>query len=576
MLRKLLKQIRSPIAPDKGTSAAQLLKRADEALRNEDLDAAVPAYEEALRADDANALAHYNLGLCLVRVNRLSDAIAAFSRSLELDPARHKVNLALAETALRHGDVALATTHYRLTLASAPAQPAAWMRLAKLEYGASRAWEAALAYEQAWRIDPGNRVAASNYLYCCAFSSEVSASELARRCMEWGQHVEAEANPTGVIGARDSTNFDRRIHIGFLSPDFRDHPMRFFFLPILRAHDRNRFKIYCFNDTEKCDQVQASMRQASKAQGDDTWIDCAGWDDAALAQFMAQERLDVLVDLAGHTRSNRLAMMATRRAPVQITALGYPGTTGLSSMDIKLSDEIADPPGADAFYSERVARLSCGFWCFEPPDDAPPVGPSPAQRAQAFTFGYFGEPCKISNAVLQTWSALLARIPHARLFLKLALAPGTGARVAITNRLQAAGLPLDRVELQGPTVPLSAFLLEYEQVDVVLDTWPFNGGTTTCLALWMGVPVLTMAGESLSSRMGASMLGRIGLDEWIATSPSEYVACAERMAASPELAFGLRHDLRRRMAVLTDAHSWVSEFESLCEQALSRTAPNEI
>lgn len=567
MLKAILRQLRPH-------SVRHGIARADEAFRQGHIQAALAGYEQVLRGHDADALAHYHYGLCLARVDRNADAITAFKRSLALDSTRYKANVALAETALKAGDPLLARAQFRTAVAAAPQPPAVWMRLAKLEYGGGSAVQAAGAYEQAWRSDPRNAVAASNYLYCSAFSSEIDSATLLDRSVEWGRRAAEAATPAPALQRAAGAWGSRRIRIAYVSPDLRDHPMQFFFMPLLRAHDRARFKVVCLNDAPACDTVQQNMRAVSAAKGDDAWIDCREWSDERLAQWIIDESVDVLVDLAGHTRANRLAMMARRCAPLQITALGYPCTTGLSTMDLKLSDAIADPPGADRHCSERVARMASGFWCFEPPTDAPEVTPALQCLERPFTFGCFGEPCKISNEVLAVWAVLFKQLPQARLLLKLALAPGTLARDAMLDRLGAAGMPLDRVDLHGPTVPLRAFLQWYGRVDIILDTWPFNGGTTTCLALWMGVPVLTLAGDSMRSRMGASILERIGLPDWIANSAEDYVARARRNAESPEAARYLRGELRRRMAVLTDANTWVYEFERLCEQALNHARHN--
>jgi predicted O-linked N-acetylglucosamine transferase (SPINDLY family) len=285
--------------------------------------------------------------------------------------------------------------------------------------------------------------------------------------------------------------------------------------------------------------------------------------DEAVAALIRRDELDILVELAGHTRNNRLPMLAGRLAPIQITALGYPGTTGLGSIDYKLSDPVADPPGAEAYYTESLLRLPECFWCFSPPEDSPDVSAAPCLANRHVTFGCFGEPCKISDLVLRNWRQILHELPTARMLVKLPRWGHEDNVAYFSDRLRGSGLPMERVQLQGPSVPINAFLQSYEQVDVILDTYPFNGGTTTCLALWMGVPVLTLAGDYLASRMGATILTHCGMSEHVAASSSEYVDKAVALGSDSARLAGMRATIRQRMtSPLTDGKRYVGHLEA--------------
>jgi predicted O-linked N-acetylglucosamine transferase (SPINDLY family) len=306
-----------------------------------------------------------------------------------------------------------------------------------------------------------------------------------------------------------------------------------------------------------CDVHTASLQERA-----DGWRDIQGMPDRAVADLIAEDRIDVLVELAGHTDGNRLSLLNRRVAPIQVTALGYPPTTGLATMDYKVSDPVADPPGVERYYSEKLLRMADCFWCFAPPECGD-VAPAPLLKNGFVTFGCFGTLAKITPKILAAWAQILARIPDARLKLKSGTLGQPYPDRFTRERLASAGIDLSRVILEGRTSS-QQFPLAYHEVDVILDTFPCNGGTTTCFALWMGVPVVSLAGEILLSRMGASMLKLLGLDEVVAESFEDYVAIAERLARSPQKIMELRQLLRPRMAAspLTDGARFTRNFET--------------
>ncbi|MBI5276265.1 MAG: tetratricopeptide repeat protein [Burkholderiales bacterium] len=557
------------MTPSHDERLAQAVHRGDTAHQQGRWDEALAAYDEALALEPKLALVHYHRALVLARTGRAAEAVDAMHRSLALEPGRAKARIALGELLGQSGRHREALAEFRQVVDSGLDRPELWARIAKLEYNCGRAWPAAQAYARA--AAGGDPVAESNRLYTSAFCSQVDAASLAALCRDWGQraHERAMALPGPRWKGEAPRLAGRRIRIGYVSRDFREHSVRFFFMPLLRHHDRGRFDVTCYHDTPKRDAAHLALRGVSEDAGDE-WVEASGMDDDALAGRILDDGIDVLVDLAGHSRSNRLALFARRLAPLQVTALGYPPTTGLPVMDLKLSDAIADPPGADAYYSEKLLRLDAGFWCFEPPADAPPVAPAPCAASGVFTFGCYGEAAKISDAVLTAWAGIFRRAPLARLLVKAPVAGDADLRAALAGRFADAGLPMDRVTFTGATVPLKAFLAEYARVDAILDTWPFNGGTTTCLALWMGVPVLGVAGDMLCSRMGASMLTRVGLADWVAPDAAAHVDAAVQLANEPARAASLRAGLRERVArsPLVDGRAWVRQYEDGIARAL--------
>ncbi len=333
---------------------------------------------------------------------------------------------------------------------------------------------------------------------------------------------------------------ERRLRVGYVSPDFRRHAVSIFFLPFLGAHDRANFDIACYSDWHRPDENTETIRGLSNL-----FRHVHAVDDDALAEMIRRDGIDILVDLAGHQPSSRMLMFASKPAPVQVSWLGYPGTTGLSAIDWRISDAVCDPPEDDALSSERVLRLP-GFHAYVGPVESLPVTPLPAASGP-ITFGSFNYLAKLSDTTLRLWARVLAAVPDSRLLLKGSYAVDEPTREMYRARFLAAGLPADRFEI----VPRSPTVIEhlelYGRIDIALDPAPYCGTTTTCEALWMGVPVLTLKGDRHAARVGASLMQQVGLPDFVAASADEYVAHAVRWAQDRAALAELRAALRARM-----------------------------
>jgi predicted O-linked N-acetylglucosamine transferase (SPINDLY family) len=339
---------------------------------------------------------------------------------------------------------------------------------------------------------------------------------------------------------------DRPLRVGYVSPDLREHPVASFLTPVLAHHDRSRFHVTCYADVARPDGVTRHLQTLA-----DAWRDLPGRSDAQVADLIQADSTDILVDLAGHTACNRLLVFARKPAPVQVTHFGYPNTTGLSTMDYRISDRYADPPGrTEAYHTEELVRLPEVAWCYRPLA-APEVTPLPARAAGHVTFGSLNNLAKITPQAIALWSELLRAVPGSRLVLL------TGAGSQADQRLHDLfgqhGIDRARLELLGRR-PRDRYLALYQEMDIALDPFPYNGGVTTCDALWMGVPVVTLAGESYVSRQGVALLSNLGLDDWVAGAPDAYVDIATRWAHDVEGLGRLRAGLRERMtnSPLTD------------------------
>ncbi len=371
----------------------------------------------------------------------------------------------------------------------------------------------------------------STYVFNLNYSPVLGREEIWAAHREWDRRFASEP-PCRDWPNRPETG--RRLRIGFLSPDLRAHSVVFFLKPLLRHLDREQFEVFCYSNTPNPDQV--SLELADLADG---WRDIWLRDDGAVAERIAEDGIDLLLDLAGHTANNRMPLFAGRVAPVQVTYLGYPNTTGLSAMDARIVDAVTDGPDADRFASEKLVRLPRCFLCYEPAA-YPAIAPPPVLRNGFVTFGSFNNLAKITEPVIEAWARILERVPSSRLLFKHDL---YGTR-PVQERLKAAfsrwGIAPERLVFLDRAPDLESHLACYAEVDIALDPWPYNGTTTTCEALWMGVPVITLPGDRHASRVGATLLRQIGFEAGIAGDLEDYVATAVSLAENADLLEGLR------------------------------------
>src|ERR1019366_8161160 len=349
---------------------------------------------------------------------------------------------------------------------------------------------------------------------------------------------------------------NRRLHIAYISPDFKDHPVAFFLEPVLANHDRTQFSIACYAEVRNPDAVTERMKSSV-----DLWRSTVGRSDGVVADQIRADGIDILIDLCGHLVDNRLVVLAQKPAPIQISWLGYPNTTGLSAIDYRFTDALGDPVGSsEPLYSETLVRLPGAFFVYRPPPDAPPVAPLPMLTSGRVTFGSFNNLTKITAPVADLWAKLLLSMPQARLLLAgLAGDRAQHARAMFQQR----GVSDAQLEIIG-WVSFREYLENFGRVDIALDPFPWNGHTTTCHSLWMGVPVVSLAGITALSRAGISVMGNLGMaGDWGAQSPSDYVAIAQSWAKNPTQMAEIRANLRQRMqrSPLLDAPGFTTGFE---------------
>lgn len=512
----------------------------------------------AIRPESVGAL--NNLGLASMGGRHFEQAEKAFTRALGLDPrsADTLVNLAVLYKRQERYEESIA--RLREAVAISPSLPAAYNNLGSVLKFEGRLREALAYSRKALEIAP-DAGAHSNLLFNLSYHPEATPEEIFREHQDW-----ARKYAQGLDGAYSFADVDRGpervLRVGYVSADFKNHAMAYFLRPLIGNHDPARVAVHCYSAVTTPDETTAWFRERPVA-----WRDIAGLTEQQVADTIHADRIDILIDLAGHTAGNRLLVFARRPAPVQMSYLGYLGSTGLASIDYRITDAISDPPGeTERFHTETLARLPRSMWCYSPPDDAPDVAPLPCLGKGHVTFASFNNSAKVSPEVVAAWARILNAVPGARLLMT------TKGEGSVHEYFRAEfgrhGIGPDRLELRR-RMPLRTYLELHGEVDIALDPFPYTGGATTCHALWMGVPVLTLPGSRPYSRSAASILDGLGLADWIAGSVDDYVAKACAKAVEVEALRDLRAGLRTRMQAspVMDGKGFAASMEQLYREA---------
>jgi len=495
------------------------------------------AYERALALRPDYAEAHSNHGNVLLDLGHLQDAVESHRQALAINPDYAVAHNNLGSALKRKGEYEAAAASFEAALSLMPAYADALSNMGEVLRESGEAGTAIDYYRRALDADRARPAIHSNLLYALNCVADVDRGAVAAEHRLWAK---VHARPATVTHDNDPSP-ERRLRIGYVSPDFRRHSAAYFIEPVLAAHDHAAVEVFCYASSNLRDEVSDRLRALVHG-----WRDIDALDDSAAAKHIDADGIDILVDLSGHTMNGRLALFAQRPAPVQVTYLGYPNTTGLEAMDYRLTDARADPEGdGTAFHSEALIRLPGGFLCYRPPDDAPAVAP-PGDGP--VTFISCNNLAKVTPPVVAAWASLLARLPAARLLLKAKALSDAGTRRRMTKRFTDHGVAAGRINMMG-WVETGSHLGVYGGADLGLDTFPYNGTTTTCEALWMGVPVVTLAGDRHAGRVGASLLAQVGLGELVAPSSAAYVETALGLANDRQ---ALGHMRGRLRAMITD------------------------
>ncbi len=536
----------------------------DAHLRLWEFEDAIVSYRAAARLQPDSAPAAQKLQDALEKQKQPDQVIAGCRARVERFPesAEARLHLANALRAYRRLDEAI--KEYQHAIVLSPRSAGAHNNLAIALKDVGRVEESLTVLAHASELAPASVAIQNNLLYALHFHPADDGQSILRAHRAFDEQFARSLTLESAPHANDCSP-DRALRVGYVSPDFREHCQSFFTVPLLSHHDRGRFKIFCYANVFRPDALTDRIRGYASV-----WRDTQGLPDKQVAEMICADGIDILVDLTMHMSNSRALMFARKPAPVQIAWLAYPGTTGLSAMDYRLSDPYLDPPGEnDSDYSEQTVRLPQTFWCYDPLIPEEPVAPLPALQNGHITFGCLNNFCKVSDATLEMWRAVLQQVGDARLVL---LAPAGQTRQRVLNALQVNEPRVQFVDY----VRRPEYLKLYGQIDICLDTFPYNGHTTSLDALWMGVPVVALCGRTAVARAGWSQASNLKLTNLVAQTPEEFVQIATTLAGDLSTLAELRSTLRTRMAEspLMDGRRFARTMESIYRQLWQKWCSN--
>jgi protein O-GlcNAc transferase len=535
----------------------ELRLRAFQHLQRGDLTAAAGIYRQILAMWPRDAQSHCNLGLALLSMGRPDEAQESLELALQYSANSPAIEAAAyLNLGLLHqeaGRMDEAESNYRLALARNPNQGMAWNNLGLVCFRTGRIGEALAHLDQAQRLEPQNAMYASNRVFFMHFQAGVEEQALRGALDQWRRAI-VDARGIRYMTHTRARYPAKRLKVGYVSPDLREHPVGRFMLPLIAAHDPRVVDVHCYADVAVRDRISGEI--AGKCGH---WRNTQGMSDEQVADTIRRDEIDILIDLSMHMDRNRLLVFARKPAPVQVTYLAYVSTTGLEAIDYRLTDAYLDPPGTEGGrYTEESVRLP-RYWCYAAAPEAPEVGELPALKRGYVTFGCLNNFCKVNDGVLEAWAQVLKGVPGSRLLVH---APEGNHRERVWRMLEGMGVARARCEFAG-SMTLTEYYERYQRIDVALDPFPYAGGTTTCDALWMGVPVVTLRGERAVGRGGVSILSSLGVPQWIARTREEYVEIARGLAGEVAWLAEWRRSLREQMrrSPLMDAADFARGFE---------------
>lgn len=528
-----------------------------------DVDTAIECLQRAIHIQPVYATAYLSLGKIQKDLGRLLAAKISFLKAFEIEPSSYETlcNLGVIYRELNQHDVSEEFLNKALTIDSArilayyelgsfhqqnrqydtaihyftkvielqPDYADAYAKLAVIYVVQGRSREAYDCLKKCLVFRPESMVIRTIMAFCMHYLPGIKPGDIFNISTEWAR-LAAIKNPSPFTKYHNLPDASKQLRIGFVSPDFRKHPVGYFVQSFMMLYDRDLFEVICYSDAKNEDEITVLLIESA-----DKWRRIYGVKDDKLAEMIWRDRIDILVDLAGHTKDNRLNSFIMKPAPIQATWAGYVGTTGVSAIDYLISDRYQSPEDAESYTVERIIRMPDDYICYTPPEFAPAVTPLPALHNGYVTFGCFNNLAKVSDDAVVLWSQILNSVKGAKLFLKNPSFNDKSTVERFLKLFEAHGISEDRIITEGESPPME-MIGRYSLVDIQLDTMPYSGGLTTLESIWMGVPVVTLPGVLFSSRHSFTHLMNIGLPEYIASSREEYVDIACRLAANlPEL-----------------------------------------
>ncbi|MBF0358328.1 MAG: tetratricopeptide repeat protein [Magnetococcales bacterium] len=520
-------------------------------------DEAVASYQRTIAIADDYADAHYNLANIYMDQERLDDAVLSYQKALTIKPDYAKAYSNLGNTFKKQDKLAEATICYQKAISIQADFVEAHSNLGNILQDQGKIAQGVASHKKALAIKPEHLEARSNYLLGLHYG-ECSREELFNEHKVCNLYY-GKKHHRSTSNHKRAGDAEKPLIIGFVSGDFKRHSVSYFLQPLFAAYNREKIAIHCYSNLHHEDDITHLLRQQVKG-----WHNIAGKSDQEVIDLIKSDRIDILVDLSGHTKYNRLTLFAQKPAPIQVTWLGYPDTTGLTAIDYRISDPIADPHGeSDNYCVERLVRLADGFLCYQPPVDTPDILPTPMLVNGHTTFVSFNNLAKLTPQVIKVWSRILLATSGSRLIIKNRSMLCSEVRQSCLAMFEQESIDPDRLTLLGRVPAVKDHFAIYGQADIGLDPFPYNGTTTTCEALWMGVPVVVLSGDRHSSRVGASLLSQIGLEELIAKDVDEYIEKAVSLANSRTNLDKLRQGMRHRLQTspLCDSQGFAKSME---------------
>ncbi|MBF0445620.1 MAG: tetratricopeptide repeat protein [Magnetococcales bacterium] len=533
-------------------------------------DLALEQFQRAINIDPNIAILYYNMGTSLYQLDRKEESVSVVKKSISMDPNYPEAYSSIGNTLTELGELDeavenlqkaitikpdFADAHYNLAIAlkkqgkwdeavthfqkatNITPHFAACFNLANTFRSMGKLDEAVISYQKAIAIDHNSLKAHSNLLLCSQYLPGQSMENLFLIHKKWGDSLFCESNPPIFSHYRNITP-DRPLRVGLLSPDYRLHPIGYFMAGFFKYHQVAELEIICYSDSI-ADELTNQLESYS-----DSWIFTKNFSDDQLSKQIIQDRIDILIDLAGHTENNRLQLFAKKLAPIQITWAGYVGTTGLKTMDWLIADHHYIAKDEDRYYTESIIRMPDSWVCYTPPTYVPEVAPQSANR---FVLGNFGNPDKINEKILAVWAKILLLCPNTDLHLIYKGMDSSSNMQRINGFFANAGINTNRIILEG-RIPHKELLARYNSIDLALDTIPYSGGLTTMEALWMGVPVVTTRGATFAGRHSTSILNNVGLDELVTNTLEEYLQLVIDLVSNPDKVKKHRVGLRNKIA----------------------------
>jgi len=457
-----------------------------------------------------------------------------------IDPYSAEARMELGRTLCIQGSLAQSVRHLRRAISGQPGVAAAHYYLGNALCEQGHVAESIECFRRAAALKPGYSNALMNRAFAMNYDPNYGPADLYQAHCNWG----AIFPPFDELRRARASNLKKRLRIGYVSGDFCDHAANYYFEPLLAGHNDNEFEIFCYSSLPKSaeDQITARLKRYPVR-----WTSICRLSDQAAAARIAADRIDILVDLGGYTARSRLALFARKPAPVQVTWLGYCNTSGLAAMDYRITDEIVDPTGTEHYNTETLFRVRSPYLCYRPFPDAPPVSAPPVLASGHVTFGSFNNLPKLTPGVIEVWAKLLHTVAGSRLVIKTVQMRDAPTAQQLRAQFARHGIPADRIDLLAWRVWTVHHLARYRLIDIALDPFPYTGVTTTCEAMWMGVPVVTLRGDRPTARVGASFLHAVGLDDLVADDAESYLRTAAGLAQNRDRLTELRFQLRERM-----------------------------